>query len=155
VARGTQNHLRAGPGPMFWIHGALKLCVSAYYCPTKDMAQHLLALIPNAKSDYPPGHQAVTTSSSLQHHPRLHILPQSIPSDSSISVHVHTMGLSYWRPHLHPYGRTPSSHCSTGCKTRSVGPYVLRHRIFSIEPSPSVDYLFFLFFPFLLQCGVN
>lgn len=146
MARGTQNHLRAGPGPMFWIHGALKLCVSAYYCPTKDMAQHLLALIPNAKSDYPPGHQAVTTSSSLQHHPRLHILPQSIPSDSSISVHVHTMGLSYWRPHLHPYGRTPSSHCSTGCKTRSVGPYVLRHRIFSIEPSPSVDYLFFCSF---------
>lgn len=123
-----------------------KIMCFRIFLPHEGYGQHLLALIPNAKSDYPPGHQAVTTSSSLQHHPRLHILPQSIPSDSSISVHVHTMGLSYWRPHLHPYGRTPSSHCSTGCKTRSVGPYVLRHRIFSIEPSPSVDYLFFCSF---------
>lgn len=154
MARGTQNHLRAEPGPMFWIHGALKLCVSVYYWHMKDMAQHLLALIPNAKKLAP-------TRTPGSHH----FVVSSAPPSPSHPAAVHPLRLQHICPCPHlgavllatssPPLWTPSSHCSTGCKTRSVGPYVLRHRIFSIEPSPSVDFFFVLSILAALWCKLK
>lgn len=54
IGAGTRNHLGAGPGSMFSPRGSTVLRNYVCFCillwPTKDMAQHLLTLTPNAQS---------------------------------------------------------------------------------------------------------
>lgn len=107
---------------------------------------------PTSSSPYSERQKRLPTRTPGSHH----FVVSSTPPSPSHPAAVHPLRLQHICPCPHhgaillatssPHLWTPSSHCSTGCKTRSVGPYVLRHRIFSIEPSPSVDYLFFCSF---------